>query len=173
MTNLKKLPMFVLKETGWQTFLCPGTLVAQMWPEAPRKPLSLLHGTWHTRKEPSWWRGTDRGMAHPKWATRQWRTDNASVTHQRCFSVAGQQCFQGEIMNKRGKCQKKLINGATLKWSWSCCHPRGTALHISCLKPQNVRTRQDDLWTGPKNCLQIQQESRCYDYWADSYQTES
>lgn len=53
-----------LKKHDDKAVLCPGTLVAQMWPKAPeKKTLSLPHGT-HTDNEPSWQRGVNDAFSN-------------------------------------------------------------------------------------------------------------
>lgn len=45
--------------------------------EKKNKLLSLLHGTCHTKTELSWKWGMDNDMTYPKWATWEWRTNDA------------------------------------------------------------------------------------------------
>ena len=101
-----------LEKHNGKALLCSGALVAQMWAQTPRKPLSLLHGTWPTMNEPSWWQETDNDMIYTKWATWQLRTNDDSIIDQCCFPIIDQQCFWGRILMKREKCAPAR---------WLCC----------------------------------------------------
>ena len=137
-----------LEKHNGKALLCSGALVAQMWAQTPRKPLSLLHGTWPTMNEPSWWQETYNDMTCPKWATYQWRTNAALITDECCFPIIDQWGLRGKILLKSGGECKNNTNGVTSKWSHFA-----TTLYILCLKPLDVKTGQNMLWSGSKSTL--------------------
>lgn len=145
--NCRCLPC---RKHGDIAFLCAAALVAQTWPKTPRKPLSFVCGTCHTKGwaflvTRDWHRYDIPKMSHLKWCF-----NNPSVLLSNGWSAM----LSGKALNQNGGKCKNNINGAgaAVPEKLPCISYVST---FGMLKQGKIIFKLDiKLHCAPKNCLQ-------------------